>query len=79
MTTFVHHSVRKGGCSPKNGQKMTFFGKIYRPKGGGGCNPRNPPPRSANECIHWYGMYMYKCTKVEHQILNPITVVLLWY
>ena len=43
MTTFVHHSVRKGRCSPKN-RKNDLFGKIFRSKGGG-LQPNNPPPK----------------------------------
>ena len=37
-----------GGVAALKTAKMTFFGKIFRPKGGGGCNSRNPSPRSAN-------------------------------
>ena len=43
MTTFVHYSVLKGWLQPLKMAKMTFFGKIFRAKEGGGCNPRNPP------------------------------------
>ena len=51
----------KGGCSPKNCQKGPFWGKIFRPKGGGGWNPRNPPPKSANAKLRYTLLYCIWC------------------
>ena len=55
MTTFYHHSVRKGrgglgpegggGCSPKNYINMEFL--LDGRGGGGNCDPPNLP-KSAN-------------------------------
>ena len=54
MTTFVYHSVRKGGVAAlKMAKNDLFLVKFFDERGG--CNPRNPPPKSANGIIHMPG------------------------
>ena len=95
MTTFVHHSVRKGGgggCNPKNGKKMTFFGKIFRPKGGASpaTLPLDPPMlcevlSRSNMEVGSYGMgmdfdYTCMCTVTGMSTLTVIKLTLeIWH
>ena len=59
MITFVHHSVRKGGVAALKMAKNDLFLVKFSDQRGG-CNPRNPPPRSANDLPIFSHLRRYK-------------------